>query len=90
MGIIKIFNPDEKYLRPEHAESELMKVFPPISKEDNPEVLYQYIKAHFEESGKIISIASIPEKMGGAPLKVKGKRSRIGDKKDDSAPKPKK
>ncbi|KEH41682.1 hypothetical protein MTR_1g053665 [Medicago truncatula] len=41
------------------------------------------------ETGEIISYASIPDKMGGAPLKVKGKRTKIVEKDDASAPKPK-
>ncbi|XP_039682917.1 putative uncharacterized protein DDB_G0271982 [Medicago truncatula] len=67
-----------------------MTDFPLISKEDNPEVLYQFIKAHFQDTGEIISYASIPDKMGGGdPLKVKGKRSKNVEKDDASAPKPK-
>ncbi|KEH15602.1 hypothetical protein MTR_0752s0020, partial [Medicago truncatula] len=57
--------------------------------DDNPEVLYQFIKAHFQHTGEIISYASIPDKIGGAPLKVKGKRSKNAEKDDVSAPKPK-
>ncbi|RHN51428.1 hypothetical protein MtrunA17_Chr6g0468441 [Medicago truncatula] len=89
MNIIKAFKSDEKDLKPEFVESELMRDFSPISREDNSEVLYQFIKAHFEDSGKIISIASIPEKMGGAPLKVKEKRSRIIKSADAAPPKSK-
>ncbi|KEH15245.1 hypothetical protein MTR_1638s0010, partial [Medicago truncatula] len=74
----------------ETVQSDLMTDFPSISKEDNHEVLYQFIKAHFELTGTIISVASIPEKIGGAPLKVKGKRSRKESKVDVVAPKPKK
>ncbi|RHN60097.1 hypothetical protein MtrunA17_Chr4g0021661 [Medicago truncatula] len=64
-----------------------MTDFPPISKEENPEVLYQFIYAHFKNTGEIISYASIPDKMGGGPLKVKGKRTKISE--DVAAPKPK-
>lgn len=67
-----------------------MTDFPSISKEDNPEVLYQFIKAHFELTSTIISVASIPDKIGGAPLKVKGKRSRKEIKVEVAEPKPKK
>ncbi|KEH17423.1 hypothetical protein MTR_0016s0150 [Medicago truncatula] len=74
----------------ETVQSDLMTNFPSISKEDNPEDLYQFIKAHFELTGTIISVASIPDKIGGAPLKVKGKRSRKSDKDEVAASKPKK
>ncbi|KEH17503.1 hypothetical protein MTR_0010s0130 [Medicago truncatula] len=57
--------------------------------EDNPEVLYQFIKAHFQNTGEIISYASIPDNMGRGPLKVKGKRTKNVEKDDVSAPKPK-
>ncbi|RHN51727.1 hypothetical protein MtrunA17_Chr6g0472081 [Medicago truncatula] len=40
-------------------------------------------------TGEIIRYASIPDKIGGAPLKVKGKRSKNAEKDDVSAPKPK-
>ncbi|RHN45302.1 hypothetical protein MtrunA17_Chr7g0229111 [Medicago truncatula] len=66
-----------------------MTDFPPISKEDNPEVLYHFISAHFKNTGEIISYASIPDTMGGAPLKVKGKRTKIVEKEDAPAPKSK-
>ncbi|XP_024641752.1 uncharacterized protein DDB_G0284459-like [Medicago truncatula] len=66
-----------------------MTDFPPISKEDNHEVLYHFISAHFKNTSEIIIYASIPDKMGGAPLKVKGKRTKISEKEDAPAPKPK-
>lgn len=74
----------------ETVQSDLMTDFLSISKEENPEVLYQFIKAHFELTGTIISVASIPEKIGGTPLKVKGKRSRKESKVEVAALKPKK
>jgi len=54
--------------------SDLMVDFPPISKEDNPEVLAAYVTTHYEDTGDIINYSSIPETMGGGPLRVKGKR----------------
>jgi len=39
MKIIRKFSPNEKDLKESVAQSELMRDFPPISKEDNPEVL---------------------------------------------------
>ncbi|KEH26272.1 hypothetical protein MTR_6g049080 [Medicago truncatula] len=89
MQLIKDLILSEEDLKTENVQSYLMTDFPSISREDNPEVLYQYIKAHFQHTGEIISIASIPEKIGGAPLKVKGKRSKNAGKDDDSEPKPK-
>ncbi|KEH17476.1 hypothetical protein MTR_0012s0070 [Medicago truncatula] len=89
MKLIKNLITSEEDLTVETVQSDLMTDFPSISKEDNPEVLYQFIKAHFNETGQIISLASIPEKIGGAPLKVKGKRSSKAEKETAPAPKPK-
>jgi len=54
--------------------SDLMADLPPISKEDNPEVLVAYVVSHFEGTGDIINYSAIPDTIGGAPLKVKSKR----------------
>jgi len=54
MKIIKKFSPNEKDLKEFVAQSELMKDFPPISKEDNPKVLAELIAAYAKESGGII------------------------------------
>ncbi|AES69812.2 hypothetical protein MTR_3g035410 [Medicago truncatula] len=89
MYLIEKVNLHEEDLKIETIQSDLMTDFPLISKEDNHEVLYQFIKAHFKETGEIISYASILDKMGGAPLKVKGKRTKNVEKDDASAPKPK-
>ncbi|RHN51473.1 hypothetical protein MtrunA17_Chr6g0468941 [Medicago truncatula] len=89
MNIIKEFHPHNKDLKESTVQSDLMKDFPLISKEDNPEVLYQFITAHFKETGEIISYASIPGTMGGAPLKIKWKRTKIIEKEDAPAPKSK-
>ncbi|AES70057.2 hypothetical protein MTR_3g047110 [Medicago truncatula] len=53
-----------------------------ISSEEDLTVETQYIKAHFQLTAEIISVASIPDKIGGAPLKVKGKRSKNAEKDD--------
>ncbi|KEH15796.1 hypothetical protein MTR_0547s0010, partial [Medicago truncatula] len=89
MRLIDEVTLSEEDLKTKTVQSDLMTDFPSISKEDNPEVLHQYIKAHFQNTGEIISYASIPDKIGGAPLKVKGKRSKNVEKDDASAPKPK-
>ena len=51
MKIIRKFSPYEKDLKESSVQSELMRVFPPISKKGNPEVLAGYIAAHARESG---------------------------------------
>lgn len=89
MRIIEKFKPHIKDLKKSTVQSDLMKDFPPISKEDNPEVLYQFISAHHKETGEIISVASIPDTIGRSPLKVKGKRTKITEKEDAPAPKSK-
>jgi len=54
MKIIRKFSPNEKDLKESVAQSELMRDFPPISKEDNREVLVELIVAYVKESGGII------------------------------------
>ncbi|KEH27924.1 hypothetical protein MTR_5g049460 [Medicago truncatula] len=88
MKLIENLITSEEDMIVETVQSDLMTDFPSISKEDNPEVLYQFIKAHFNETGEIISLASIPDKIGGAPLKVKRNRSKNAEK--ETAPAPKK
>ena len=73
--------------------SDLMADLPPISKEDNPEVLVAYVVSHFEGTGDIINYSAIPDTIGGAPLKVKSKRKSkkaISEDVDESEVKPKK
>jgi len=54
--------------------SDLMMDFPPISKEDNPEVLAAYVMTHFEQTSDIINYNAISETMSGTPLIVESKR----------------
>ena len=54
--------------------------FPPISKEDNPEVLAEYIAAHAKETSETIQDDDIPDTSDGAPLRVKGKRTKVDTK----------
>ena len=50
--------------------SDLTIDFPPISKEDNPEVLVAYVTEHFERTGEIINFSFIPGTMAGASLRI--------------------
>jgi len=77
MKIIRKFSPNEKDLKESTFQSELMMDFPPISKEDNPEVLAEYIAAHAKETGATIQDEDIPDTSDGAPLRVKGKRTKV-------------
>jgi len=76
--------------------SNLMEDFPPISKEDNHEVLPAYVTDHFEKTGEIINYSSIPDTMAGTPLRIaskkrKSKKSTSEDVETEaSEPKPKK
>jgi len=54
-----------------------MRDFPPMSKEDNPEVLAGYIAAHAKESGSTSQDEVIPDSSDDAPLRVKGKRTKV-------------
>ena len=57
--------------------SGLLRDFPPISKEDNPEVLTGYIAAHAKESGVTSQGVVIPDSSDDASLRVKGKRTKM-------------
>ena len=45
MKIIRKFSPKEKDLKESAVQTELMRDFPPISKEENPKVLAELIGA---------------------------------------------
>ena len=75
MKIIKKFSPSEKDLKESAVQSELMKDFPPIYKEKNPEVLATLIAGFVKESGGIIVDDDTPDVLDEAPLQVKGKRT---------------
>jgi len=89
MNIVEKAIVEENDMKKSDVISDLMEDFPPISKEDNPEVLTAYVITHFKGKGDIINYSVIPDTMGGAPLRVKGKRK---SKKvvEESEPKPKK
>jgi len=80
MKIIKKFSPNEKDLRESVVQTELMKDFPPISKERNPKVLAEQIAAYVKESGGIILDDDTPDVPDEAPLKVRGKRAKFDDR----------
>ena len=67
MKIIRKFSPNEKDLKESSVQLELMRDFPPILKEDNPEVLAGYIVAHAKESGETTQDEDIPDSSDGAP-----------------------
>jgi len=75
MKIIKKFSPNEKDLKESAVQTELMKDFPPIYKEKNPEVLAELIAGFVKESGGIIVDDDTPDVPDEAPLQVRGKRT---------------
>jgi len=79
MKIIRKFSPNEKDLKESAVQTELMRDFPPISKEDNPEVLAELIATYAKESGGIILNKDTPDIPDEAPLKVRGKRAKTDD-----------
>jgi len=81
----------ETDLHESQVVSHLMTGFPPISKEDNPEVLIHYVNQHFQETGEIINLNSIPETADGESLRVTKKRkSKKSASEATDEPKPKK
>ncbi|KEH25995.1 hypothetical protein MTR_6g039060 [Medicago truncatula] len=89
MKIIEKVTTHKDDLREDYVKSKLMQDFPSVCKKDNPTVIIEFIKAHRKETGEYINIASIPDNIGGAPLKIKGKRSKLTTSEDVSAPEPK-
>jgi len=72
MKIIKKFSPNEKDLKESAVQTELMKDFPPIFKEKNPEVLAELIAGCVKESGGIIVDDDTPDVPDETPLQVRG------------------
>jgi len=79
MKIIKKFSPNEKDLKESAVQTKLMKDFPPIYKERNPEVLAELIAAYAKESGGIFLDDDTPDVPDEAPLKVRGKRAKTDE-----------
>jgi len=90
MKIIRKFSPNEKDLKESSVQLKLMRDFPPITKEDNPEVLAGYIAAHAMESGATTQDEDILDSFDGAPLRVKGKRTRVDAESEAAVAKAKK
>jgi len=78
MKIIKKFSPNEKDLKESTAQTELMKDFPPIYQERNPEVLAKLIADFVKESGIILDDET-PDIPDDVPLRVRGKRAKPDD-----------
>ena len=79
MKIIKKFSSNKKDLKESAVQTELMKDFPPISKERNPEVLAELIAAYAKESRGIILDDDTPDIPDEAPLRVRGKKTKSDD-----------
>jgi len=79
MKIIKKFSPNEKDWKEYAVQTELMKDFPPIYKERNPEVLAELIAGYVKESGGIILDNETPDVPDETPLRVRGKRAKSDD-----------
>ena len=79
MKIIRKLSPNEKDLKESVVQTKLVRDFPPISKEENPEVLAELIVAYAKESWGIILDSDTPDIPDEAPLKVRGKRAKIDD-----------
>jgi len=79
MKIIKKFSPNEKDLKESAVQTELMKDFPQIYKERNPEVLAELIAGYVKESGGIILDDETPDVPDETPLRVRGKRAKSDD-----------
>jgi len=71
MKIIKKFSPNEKDLKESTAPTKLMKDFPPIYQERNPEVLAKLVADSVKESG--ISLDAEAPEVADAPLQVRRK-----------------
>jgi hypothetical protein len=78
--------------------SNLMDDFPPICKQDPPEVRAQYVYDHWKTTGEVIKYSDIPDTMYGGSLPIAKKRkskkkatSEVADEEEEaSEPKPKK
>jgi len=96
MYLVKEVEKREADLKESMIVSDLMTDFPPISKEDNPEVLAAYVITHYERTGEIINLSSILDTMAGAPLRIANKKRKSKKMTSEAAevevfePKPKK
>ena len=76
MYIVKNVDKLDSNLKESMIVFNLMDDFPPISKEDNPEVLAAYVTSHYEKTGEIINLSLIPDTMVGAPLRIASKKRK--------------
>jgi len=90
MKIIGKFSSNEKGLKESSVPSGLMRDFPSISREDNPEVFTGYIAAHAKESGATSQGVVIADSSNDASLRVKGKRTKVDTDSEDADAKAKK
>jgi len=74
MKIIKKFSPNEKDLKESTTQTKLIKDFPPIYQERNPEVLAKLIADFVKESGIILDDET-PEVADEVPLQARRKRT---------------
>jgi len=74
MKIIKKFSPNEKDLKESTTPTKLMKDFPPIYQERNPEVLAKLVADSVKESGISLD-AEATEVSAEVPLQVRRKRT---------------
>ena len=74
MKIIKKFSPSEKDLKESTTPTKLMKDFPPIYQERNPEVLAKLVADSVKESG-ISLVVEDTEAADEIPLQVRRKRT---------------
>jgi len=76
--------------------SNLMDDFPPISKEDPPEVRAAFVYEQWKTIGEVIKYNDIPDTMYGVPLRVASKKRKAKKAASEAAegeaskPKPKK
>jgi len=71
--------------------SDLMEDFPPISKEDNPEVLVAYVLQYYQDIGDAIAYSQILDTLNPAPLRIAKKRkSKKVEFEEEAEVKPKK
>jgi len=78
MKIIKKFSPNEKDLKESTDQTKLMKDFPPIFKERNPEVLNELISGFIKETAGIIVDDDTPDIPDEVALQVRRKRTITG------------
>jgi len=75
MKIINKFSPNEKDLKESTVQTQLVKDFPPILKEKNPEVLNKLIVEFVKETGGIIVDDDTPDVPEEVPLQSRRKRT---------------